>query len=480
MAALPDDESASVVVVGTGLAGVRAAETLRAEGLRGRITMVGDEPGRPYDRPPLSKQYLAGTWGADRIQLRPDDKLDALALDWRLGVRAVALDVPGRTVHLDDGTSVPYDGLVVATGAWPRTFAGALGVPGVHVLRRRSDADNLAAALGRHGDVGRAGSDPGSSDGSVPAAGRNLVVIGAGFIGTEVAATARGLGAAVTVLDPVPVPLGRALGDVVGGACGELHLQHGVDLRTGVAATALVTAAGDQLPLGGLVDAWRPRSAPAADPGVVPVASTAADGTGTGVGPGTRPVAGTGPPAVAGVALADGQVLPADAVLVAVGVTPDVGWLAAADLTLDDGVVVTPTLHAAPSVVAAGDLARWTDAAGTAVRIEHWTNAAEQGVVAARSLLAGEGAASPYDPVPYVWSDQYDVKIQVIGLPAATDDVAVVEGSLSSQRFVAAYSRQGRLTGAVGFGRPRQLMGLRPLLLEGATVGDARRLFAVG
>lgn len=466
MAALPDDETASVVVVGTGLAGVRAAETLRAEGFRGRITMVGDEPGHPYDRPPLSKQYLAGTWDAERIRLRPAATLDALGLDWREGT-AVGCDVAGRSVQLADGSALGFDGLVVATGAWPRTFAGTLGMDGVHVLRRRADADALAAVLrppggsGVNGVDGSGGARPGPVGGHLP----HLVVIGAGFIGTEVAATASQLGASVTVLDPLPTPLGRALGDVVGAVCADLHLDHGVDLRTGVGASALVTTAGDQVPLGGVVDAWRPGPGAGSDD-----RRAAADGTGT---------LGGDRPRVAGVVLADGRVLRADGVLVAVGVAPDTSWLADSDLSLDDGVLVDATLHAAPSVVAAGDLARWTDpTGGTRLRIEHWTNAAEQGVVAARSLLAGAAAAAAYDPVPYVWSDQYDVKIQVIGLPSATDDVTVVHGSRNEQRFVATYSRQGRLTGAVGFGRPRQLMALRPLVQQRAELTEASALFA--
>lgn len=427
----------TVVVVGAGLAGYRAAETLRTEGFAGRLVMVGDEPGQPYDRPPLSKQYLAGAWGRDRIALRPADKIDALGLERRHD-RAVACHVDDRAVELVSGERLTCDGLVVATGAWPRTFAAAERVAGMHVLRRLADADTLAAAVRPGG-----GSVPG--DGAGAAEDVRLVVVGAGFIGTEVAATARQLGAKVTVLDPLPTPLARALGPVVGAACAEMHLEHGVDLRTGASASAVVTDDDTEVPLGAVIEAPHP-------------------GTGMAV---AAPL-----PAVRGIVLADGQLLPADAVLVAVGVAPDTGWLQGSGLAIADGVVVDACLRAGPGVVAAGDLARWTTPAGASRRIEHWTNAAEQGVVAGRTLLAGD-AAAPYDPVPYVWSDQFDVKIQVVGLPSAGDDVTVVDGTLGARRFVAAYHREGALTGAVGFGRPRQLMALRPLVQRAAPVADA-------
>ena len=178
--------------------------------------------------------------------------------------------------------------------------------------------------------------------------------------------------------------------------------------------------------------------------------------------------------AVDGVELVDGAVLDADVVVIGIGVVPTTGWLEGSGLEISDGVVADATLHAADDVVVAGDVARWFDEGlGAHTRIEHWTNAAEQGVAAARSLLAGRAAASPYVPVPYFWSDQYDVKIQVIGYPGPDDDVVVVDGSVREGRFVALYGRGGKLSAALGFSRPRQLMGYRPLLEAGASFDDA-------
>ncbi len=396
------DPSSTIAVVGGSLAGLRAAETLRAEGHTGTVVMVGAEPHLPYDRPPLSKQFLAGKWGLDRVMLRPSEKITALGLDLRLGCGAVALDVAGHVLELDDGTALRFDGLVIATGAHPRPLPGAVPMAGVHTLRTLEDSIDLGRAA-RAEDV-------------------RVVVVGAGFIGSEVAATCRELGARVTVVEALPQPLARVLGTDMGAACGALHAQHGVDLLTGVGVSALRGA-------DGVVD---------------------------------------------GIELDDGSVLDADVVVIGIGVVPTTDWLQGSGLELSDGVVADATLHAGDDIVVAGDVARWFDEGlGAFVRIEHWTNAAEQGVAAARSLLAGRSDAAAYVPVPYFWSDQYDVKIQVLGHPHPDDDVVVVDGSVSERRFVALYGRAGKLSAALGFSRPRQLMGYRPLLEVGASLDEA-------
>jgi NADPH-dependent 2,4-dienoyl-CoA reductase/sulfur reductase-like enzyme len=393
----------TVAIVGASLAGLRAAETLRAEGHTGPVVLIGAELHLPYDRPPLSKQFLAGTWGLDRVQLRPSEKIAGLHLDLRLGHRAGALDVDGHTLEIDDGSTVRFDGLVLATGAQPRPLPGASPPAGVHTLRTLEDSIAIGDVVRREG--------------------ARVVVVGAGFIGSEVAATCRGLGARVTVVEALAQPLVRALGPEMGAACGALHLDHDVDLRTGVGVTAL-------------------RS--------------------------------DGSAAVQGVELDDGTVLDADLVVIGIGVVPTTAWLDGSGLEISNGVVADATLHVADDVVVAGDMARWFDEGlGDHIRIEHWTNAAEQGVAAARNLLAGRADASAYVPVPYFWSDQYDVKIQVIGHPDPDDEVVVVDGSVSERRFVALYGRAGKLRAALGFSRPRQLMGYRPLLEAGASFDDA-------
>jgi 3-phenylpropionate/trans-cinnamate dioxygenase ferredoxin reductase subunit len=396
------DRGSVVAVVGASLAGLRASETLRAEGYEGRILLVGAERHLPYDRPPLSKQYLAGAWGLEKVQLRPPEKIDALGLELRLGRRACSLDVSGHRLELDDGETVAFDAAVVATGAHPVTLAGAAGTRS-WTLRTLEDAQGLADAVGE---------------------GTRVVVVGAGFIGSEVAATCHERGAHVTVVEALATPLSRVLGEEMGATCAALHTHHDVELRTGVA-----------------VDDVRPAPQEAAASEVV---------------------------------LADGSVLEADVVVVGIGVQPTTDWLEGSGLEVRDGVVCDARLFAAPDVVVAGDLARWFDQrVGEELRIEHWTNAAEQGMTAARNLLAGRPAAVPYMPVPYFWSDQYDTKIQVIGHPRPGDEVVVVDGSPEERRFVALYGRDGKFSAALGFSRPRQLMAYRALLESGATFDAA-------
>ncbi len=392
----------SVVVVGASLAGLRAVEVLRRTGFDGSVTVVGDETGPPSDRPPLSKQVLAGVKEAEQVVL-PAATAD-LGISWELGRRATSLRVEDRSVELDDGRTISFDGLVISCGASPRTLPGTSDLAGVHTLRTVEDCLALRADL----DAGP----------------ERVVVVGAGFIGAEVAATCRQRGHAVTLLEALPLPLGRVLGDRIGLVCADLHRENGVDLRTGVGVAGFVRG-----------DHGR----------------------------------------VAAVELADGSSVPADVVVVGIGVTPNTAWLQDSGLALDDGVVCDETCLAAPGIVAAGDVARWPNRRyGELMRVEHWDNAIEQGAHAARRLLAGgDGeAVGPYAPVPWFWSDQYGIKIQLAGRCRPDDEVAVVQGSVDERRFVALYGRAGTVVGALGFRRPAQIVRWRARLAEGDVAWD--------
>jgi NADPH-dependent 2,4-dienoyl-CoA reductase/sulfur reductase-like enzyme len=392
----------SVVVVGASLAGLRAVEELRRLGYDGEVSVVGAEEHEPYDRPPLSKELLAGETGVDELALRRQP-LDELGAEWHLGRRATALDVAARRVTLDDGTTLTATrGVVVATGANPRHLPGAHEVAGIHVLRTVDDCIAIRTDLDRA---------PG-----------HVVVVGAGFIGAEVAATCRARHLDVTVLETLPTPMVRGVGPVIGDVLAALHREHGVDLRTGVA-----------------VDGF------------------------------------DGHRRVERVRLADGTTIDADVVVIGVGVTPCTGWLDDSGLDIDNGLRCDESLLAAPGVVAAGDVCRWPNArfGGELMRLEHWTNAAEQGVAAATRLLASDEAVEAFAPVPFVWSDQYDVKIQVAGHVRGDDEIALVDGSFDEFRFAVAVGREGKLVGAIGFGRPRVVMQYRRMIAEGVSWDEA-------
>jgi 3-phenylpropionate/trans-cinnamate dioxygenase ferredoxin reductase component len=406
------DADSTIVVVGASLAGWRAVETLRGEGFEGTISLVGEERHLPYDRPPLSKQVLSGKWPPEKAVLADRRRSSELRIHEVLGRRAVRLDAEARKVELDDGAVLQGDAIVLATGALPRRLPGTeeLGQrDGLFTLRTLDDSIALRAAVT-----------------AVDAA--RVVVIGAGFIGAEVASTCADLGCRVTVLEALDVPLRNVLGPMIGSHFAGLHGVHDVDLRTGV---------------------------------------------------GVHGIRRVDPVATSGrllVELSGRETFPADVVVVGIGVAPTTDWLADSGLTVDNGVVCDDRLFAADGIVAAGDLARWNwrhDGGEEHIRIEHWQVAAEAGVAAGRSVVAGRSDAPSFTPVPYFWSDQYGIRLQVLGNPGGTDDVHVAGGSLDEGKFVALFGRAGRLRAVVAIGRPRQLMGFRPLLESGCSWDDA-------
>ncbi|MFC5180808.1 NAD(P)/FAD-dependent oxidoreductase [Actinomadura harenae] len=385
-----------IVVVGASLAGLRAAATLREEGFAGALTLVGTEPHRPYNRPPLSKSVLEGD---DDVSLPGSEEIDA---DFLGGRGAVRLDDGARTVTLDDGAELPYDGLVIATGARPRRLPGdRADLAGVHVLRTLDHALELREALA--GVQGR------------------VVVIGGGFIGGEVASTARAAGHDVTVIDAAE-PMARVLGGTVSSWLAGHHRDNGVDLITGTRVTEL----------------------------------TGEDGR------------------VTGVRLDDSWTVPAGLVVVATGVVPNTEWLEGSGVRVDDGVVTDDRLFAAghADIVAAGDVARWphTLFGDETVRIEHWSNANEQGAHAARNLLRGPLEAVPFSQVPALGTRVHGTRVQYAGLPHLADASTVVEGAPEDGRFSVAFTRGGVLVGAATVNFPKELTRLRKAIAAGESL----------
>ena len=398
-----------VVVVGASLAGLNAAETLRERGFDGELILVGAESRPPYDRPPLSKQLLTGEWGADRLALRSETELESLGIDWRLGRRAESLDLRDRTLRLEDGEPIAFDGLIIATGAAPISLPGS-ELEGVHTLRSEADALRIRADFERGGRV---------------------VVVGAGFIGAEVASSARARGLEVALIEALDAPMLGPLGEEIAGFMADLHREAGVELRCG-----------------------------------------------------RRVVEWLGSDRVAGVRLDDGEVIEAATAVVGVGVRPAVGWLADSGLSIGDGVICDQHLRAAPGVFAAGDVCRWPNAwqrpfaysqPQPTMRVEHWTNAVEQGVAAAANLLAesrGEPLAA-FSPIPYFWSDQHGLTVMAAGITSPHDAAALAHGSFAERRFAALYAREGYLSGVVAVGWPRMLRRYQSLIAEHTEWEDA-------
>ncbi|MEV5840704.1 FAD-dependent oxidoreductase [Streptomyces sp. NPDC051985] len=372
---------ARIVVAGASMAGLRAAEQLRAAGWTGAITLVGDEPHMPYNRPPLSKEVLAGKAPFDSLAFRP--RASVSDVEWRLGRKVVSADLDERTVRLDDGDALSYDGLVVATGMRPRRLACPGPSAGRHTVRTLDDAQGLREALIRPG--------------------ARVVVVGAGFIGCEVAATAVALGVAeVTVVDPLPLPMGGPLGELLGRALLKRHEDRGVRFALG---TGVAGFAGDDR--------------------------------------------------VTGVVLGDGSVLPADVVVESVGSVANTEWLDGNGLDLTDGVLTDAYLRVGgrPDVVAVGDVARFPNARydGVPRRVEHWSIPTDTAKHAARTLVRAAEPA-PFAPLPTFWSDQHDFRLQSFGAPGlGQDDVRILDGDPDGDVLVG-YHRDGRLVGVVALG----------------------------
>ena len=385
-----------VVVVGGSLAGVNAVEELRHRGFQGEITLVSAEDDLPYDRPPLSKAALKEGPEHSRLLLKEAAWYDEHGIDVLLASPAVGLDPQARTVRLDDGRSLPYDGLVIATGCSPRPLNGLADQARIHVVRDLADAAALHPEL-------------------VP--GRHLVVIGAGFIGLEVAATARTLGLDVSVVESARLPLTRVLGTETGSWFQEFHTSHGVNLYCGTGVARIEASTGGSH-----------------------------------------------------VHLTDGTVLNADVIVAGIGVTPATWWLEGSGIELADGVTCDPTLRTSlPDVVAAGDLVRWHNILfDETMRVEQWLNAVDQGSHAVHTLL---GEAEPFSHVPYFWSDQFDAKVRFVGLAGAHDQIEVRhprEGSV-----VTLFGRGGTIHGALCVNAPRQLAQLKGAIQQQRSYQDA-------
>jgi NADPH-dependent 2,4-dienoyl-CoA reductase/sulfur reductase-like enzyme len=386
----------TVLIVGASAAGLSTLEALRRQGYQESITVLGAETHLPYDRPPLSKQYLVGDWDEVRTRLRPEEMLAKLDANFVLGDPAAALDVDRRVVSTESGRELSADSIVIATGLRARKLPGQEGLAGVHVLRTLGDADALRRDLIGASAAGVAAP---SLDTSTPP---RVVVVGDGVLGAEIAATARKLGCSVTMAGPQSAPLESQFGTIVSGLLAELHTAEGVELRLGTAVSGLTSASGR----------------------------------------------------VTGVQLANGDHLPAEVVVVALGATPATKWLADSGLTLDNGVVCDAQCRAADGIYAAGDVARWRhDELDILLRLENRTNATEQAACVAANIL---GQNRCYTPIPYFWTDQFATKIQVHGIPSANAEVVVAEGALDERRFVTHYRRDGRTVAVLGWNMPKQ------------------------
>jgi 3-phenylpropionate/trans-cinnamate dioxygenase ferredoxin reductase subunit len=382
-----------IVIVGGGLAAARTAEQLRRAEYTGPLTIVSDEVHLPYDRPPLSKEVLRSE--VDDTVLKPREWYDENDITLRLGSAATGIDTAAQTVTLADGSVLGYDELVIATGLVPRRIPSFPDLEGIRVLRSFDES----MALRTHAS-----------------AAKHAVVVGAGFIGCEVAASMRGLGVDVVLVEPQPQPLASVLGEQIGELVARLHRNEGVDVRLGVGVTEV---RGE-----GHVDT---------------------------------------------VVLTDGTELTADLVVVGIGSHPATEWLDGSGIEVDNGVICDDAGRtSAPNVWALGDVASWRDPMGHQARVEHWSNVTDQARVVVPAMLGKDVPTNVV--VPYFWSDQYDVKIQCLGEPHATDVVHLVEDD--GRKFLAYYERDGVLVGVVGGGLPGKVMKVRGKIAAGTPISE--------
>ena len=381
------------MIVGGGLGAARTAEQLRRSEFSGRITIVSDETHLPYDRPPLSKEVLRKE--VDDVALKPREFYDENNIVLRLGSAATSLDTAAQAVTLADGTVLGYDELVIATGLVPRRIPAIPDLEGIRVLRSFDES----MALRQHATEAK-----------------RAVVIGAGFIGCEVAASLRSLGVDVVLVEPLPTPLAAVLGEQIGGLVARLHRDEGVDVRTGVSVAE---------------------------------------------------VRGQGH--VDSVVLSDGTELAADLVVVGIGSRPATEWLDGSGVAVDNGVICDEAGRTtAPKVWALGDVASWRNATGHQARVEHWSNVSDQARVVVPAMLGQDVPSAVV--VPYFWSDQYDVKIQCLGEPEATDIVHLVEDD--GRKFLAYYERDGVVVGVVGGGMAGKVMKVRAKIAAAAPIAE--------
>ena len=409
MAATQKSTAQNFIIIGGGLAGASAAEELRKQGFEGTIQLIGQEAHSPYIRPPLSKGYLNGSDALDAVYVHPDGWYAEHSIDLLTGVRAIGVAASEHVVTMESGTQLHYDKLLLATGSSPRQLnIDGADLTGVHYLRTLDDSDALRAEL---------------ADG-----GRKLVLVGSGWIGMEVGATAKALGNEVTILERDPIPLAGAIGKDLGSLFAEVHKSHGVTLRPSVVVDRIVGEAG-------------------------------ADGK---------------PGVVTGVALDTGEIIPADLVLVGIGAVPNSALAGEAGLDVDNGILVDASLRTSdPDIYAAGDVANAIHPLiNLRLRSEHWANALNEGAAAARGML---GMRESFEDIPYFYTDQFDLGMEYSGYGPLTRDARVVyRGDPAARQFVAFWLLDSRVVAGMNVNVWDVNEQVQRLIRDGKPVDETR------